>query len=74
MKERDGERKQDINTWWRDGFVCGGKMQEEGKFPWSPRKRMRGPRRVDAGAIWGGEKDEKGEMGGMGGITGEEES
>ena len=32
-------------------------MQEEGKFPWSPRKRMRGPRRADAGAM----EDEKGE-------------
>ena len=28
-------------------------MQEEGKFPWSPRKRMRGPRRADAGAMGG---------------------
>lgn len=35
-------------------------MQEEGKFPWSPRKRMRGPRRADAGAVV---EDEKGEMG-----------
>lgn len=28
-------------------------MQEEGKFPWSPRKRMRGSRRAAAGAMGG---------------------
>lgn len=43
-------------------------MQEEGKFPWSPRKRMRGPRRADAGAMGG--KDEKGEMGEWGNYWG----
>lgn len=44
-------------------------MQEEGKFPWSPRKRMRGPRRADAGAMGGRMRRERW---GNGGITGEE--
>lgn len=42
-------------------------MQKEGKFPWSPRKRMRGPRRADAGAMG---EDEKGRDGGMGELLG----
>jgi hypothetical protein len=45
-------------------------MQEEGKFPWSPRKRMR-PRRAVAGAMR--LRREGRAMGDLGGMITEEE-